>query len=86
MEAILVSGCLRPAPEDNENRAFSYFLKIIYLKIFLLFLLLLFWFGECFLEFLKEQGRTLSLEAGNLGISEHSNLQGSREHRGPLWR
>ena len=69
-----MSGCLRPAPEDKENHA-CFFL--------LLLLLLFFWFGECFLEHLKGQGRTLSPEAGNLEISGHSNTLGSREKEAP---
>ena len=77
----LVSRCLGPAPEDKKNRIFSFFFFFT-----LSLLLLLFWFGECLLEVLKGQDRSLRPEAGNLGISGHSNPLGSREHRGPLRR
>ena len=75
-----VRGCLGLVPEDKENCAFFPFFFSLSL------LLLLFWFGECFLEVLKRQDRTLSPEAVDLGISGHSNPLGSREHGGPLRR
>lgn len=77
-----MSGCLGPAPEDKENRAFFPFFFSFPLSL----LLLLFWFGECFLEVLKGKDRTLRPEAGNLEISGHSNPLGKREHRDPLPR
>ena len=80
---VPVGGCLRPVPEDKENHVFFPFFFFLFP---LSLLLLLFWFGECFLEVLKGQDRSLRPEAGNLGISGHSNPLGNREHRGPLRR
>ena len=70
----------RQRTKKSERFLFCFF--NIYL--ILLLLLLLFSFGKCFLEALKGQGRTLTPEVENLGISGHSNPLGSREHGGCL--